>query len=137
MSYINHAKQEFEVLGWPGDCEMQQMVCDNIFELLEVFSKQGHSGSSAPYVIDLFKRLAMFEPISNLTGEDDEWVEVSDGLWQNKRDSEVFKNKDDEAYWISGKIFVEKNGASYTNRESRVPVEFPWSRPKPEIIHVD
>ena len=29
-------------------------------ELLSVFSKQGHSGSSAPYVIGLFNALANF-----------------------------------------------------------------------------
>ena len=28
MSLVKHAKREFEVLGWPGDCEMQKMVCD-------------------------------------------------------------------------------------------------------------
>ena len=22
---IDHAKKEFELLGWPGDCEMQKM----------------------------------------------------------------------------------------------------------------
>jgi len=41
---INHAKKEFQLAGWldePVD-EMQQMIMDNLLELLETFSNQGH-----------------------------------------------------------------------------------------------
>ena len=107
---VEHAKKEFEILGWndlPED-DMQTWVVNNLLELLEVFSKQGHSGSSAPYVINLFKRLANFGIIAELTGEDDEWVEVMDGHFQNKRCSEVFKDsKDGKAYWGFGRVFTD------------------------------
>jgi len=135
---ITHAKNEFEALGWPGDDEMQKMVCENVIALLEEFSSQGHSGSSAPYILNLFGKLAAFKPLSDLTGADSEWVDVAeqDGtLYQNKRDGEVFKN-DSGAYWISGKIFRTPTGCTYTSKDSCVPVEFPWKRPKPEIIDV-
>lgn len=133
MSIVGHAKKEFDVLGWPGDCDMQKMVCDNVIEILEVFAKQGHSGSSAPYVMNLVKELGMFNPISPLTGEDSEWNEVEGGF-QNNRDSEVFKNDERGAYWIHGKIFVDQDGCSYTNGDSFVSIEFPWTKPKPEIV---
>ena len=140
---IDHAKEEFKLLGWPGDCEMQQMVCDNVLELMEVFSKQGHSGSSAPYIIDLFKKLAMFKIIAPLTGEDDEWCDVSDmcdgnETYQNKRCSAVFKDgKNGKAYWIDGKIFRDPDGCCYTSRDSRVDIEFPWRQCEPEYVEVD
>ena len=138
MSLIEHAKREFEVLGWPGDCEMQEMACDNILELLEVFSEQGHSGSSAHYVLTQFFELAKFNPISPLTGNDDEWNEVREGTYQNNRDSGVFKKgKNGEAYWIYGKIFREPNGATFTSKDSKVPVNFPWVKPEPEIVEVE
>jgi hypothetical protein len=137
---IKHAKREFEILGWPGDCEMQKLVCDNILELLEVFSKQGHSGSSAPYVLNLFQRLAKFNPISPLTGEDDEWSEavLSSGLYQNKRSSDVFKDgKGGDAYWSCGRVFREASGLCYTSTGSRVDITFPWVKPEePEIVEV-
>lgn len=137
MSLIEHAKAEFEALGWPGDCKMQEMICENIIQLLETFSEQGHSGSSAPYVLRQFGKLASFEPLSPLTGEDSEWIEVAPGKFQNKRCSEVFKDGHaGAAYWIYGKIFREPNGCTFAGADSRVPVSFPWTRPEPEIVDV-
>lgn len=138
MSCKEHFKKECEVLGWPGDCEMQKMVVDNVNQLLDVFSSQGHSGSSAPYVMNLFKSAAMFEPLSPLTGEDSEWNDCHEETFQNNRCSEVFKEgKDGKPYWIMGKIFKDQDGCTYTNRDSRVFIEFPWERPEPEIVDVD
>lgn len=138
MSLIDHAKAEFNAAGWPGDCEMQQMVCENVLELLSVFASQRHSGSSAPYVLNVFQALAKFNPLVPLTGNDDEWLDVAEQngtLYQNKRDSEVFKD-DDGAYWIHGKIFREPNGCTYTSKDSRVPIEFPWTKPESEVVDV-
>lgn len=130
-----HAEAEFEVLGWPGECKMQQMVCDNLRELLKVFADQGHSGSSAPYVLGHFMKLANFHPISPLTGADSEWHEVEGDMYQNKRCGEVFKDgKDGKPYWINGRIFESKDGYHYTNGESFVDIEFPWVKPEPEIV---
>ena len=64
---------------------------ENIFELLEVFEKQNHSGYSAPHTIKLFSLLASYKPLVPLTGEDSEWIEVGDGIFQNIRASNVFK----------------------------------------------
>ena len=133
---VKHAEREFKSLGWQGDDETQRWVCDNILELLKVFSEQGHSGSSAQYVLNLFERLARFKPISPLTGEDDEWNELQENMYQNNRDGEVFK-KDGKAYWISGKIFKDKDGCTFTNRDSWVDVVFPWVHPESEIVEVD
>ncbi len=142
-NYVEHALREFEILGWPGDSAIQKDICDHILDLLQVFLAEGHSSASAPYTVNLFKRLAMFKPISALTGHDDEWLEVTDDLYQNKRDGEVFKNKDG-AYWHCGKVFydgLDKDGSpnpTYTCSDSRVPITFPWTRPdKPEYINTE
>jgi len=138
MSLIDHAKVEFKALGWPGDDEMQAMICDNVLELLRVFSEQGHSGTSAPYVMNIFEKLSKYNPLSPLSGNDDEWMEVAEQngkLYQNVRDSSVFKD-DNGAYWIDGKIFREPDGSCYTNSESRVFIEFPWTKPESEIVDV-
>lgn len=148
MSYKEHAMREFKAAKWVspdgswGD-EMQQLLCEGVLELLDVFSKHSHSGSSAPYAIDLFSKLAMFKPLVPLTGEDWEWHEYDDGEYQNIRCSHVFKGKDG-VYDIEGKVFWEWNSrpmdedeegypgirtykSYYTCRESRVPVTFPYT----------
>ena len=147
MSNIQkHALTEFKAAGWLDDDgnyidEMQEAICKHILELIKVFSDEGHSGSTAPYTVDLFKKLAMYEPITPLTGEDWEWTEIaremsgsnSGTLYQNKRCSRVFKD-DTGAYDIDGKVFYDwytnENGdrhkSYYTSRDSRVPVTFPY-----------
>lgn len=152
MSNIEkHALMEFKAAGWLDEDgnyldEMQESICRHVLALLDVFTAEGHSGTTAPYTVNLFKKLAMFEPLVPLTGEDWEWVDVSeyggrdDGpVWQNKRCGHVFKDANG-AYDINGIVFYdwqtdeetgEKYKSHFTSRESRVPVTFPYT-PKTE-----
>ena len=143
-----HALDEFRAAGWTDENgkfndEMQEAICTHILKLLDVFADEGHSGTTAPYTVDVFKKLAMFEPLVPLTGEDWEWVDVSEQsgrtLWQNKRCSHVFKTEEG-AYDIDGIVWWdwytdtetgEKQKSYFTSRESRVPVTFPYT-PKTE-----
>ena len=135
-AHIKHLNREWNAAKWPkkGN-DMQARIYRNIFDLLMTFSEENHSGTTAPYTIDLFSKLALFKPIVPLTGEDDEWIEVGEGVYQNRRCSNIFKEKG-EAYNIEGKIFVESGGGSYTNKDSRVVIkEFPHT-PTSEYITV-
>ena len=137
---IKHAEEEFKRAGYiPLDQEQEdgpnKWIQENIIELLKVFSEQGHSGFSAPYCINMFAKLAKFDLLTPLMGEDDEWVEVSDSLWQSKRCHSVFKDKTG-AWDIDGKVFREPNGCCYTSYKSRVPVTFPYM-PKKVYVDVD
>lgn len=154
MSLIKHAKEEFRAAGWMDENgkfndEMQELVCNHLLELLEVFSAAGHSGFSGNYALGLFNKLVDFKPIAPITGADWEWVDVGrDGdnggvLYQNRRCSSVFKNET-SAWDIDGKVFWEwgrrpldedETGypgfrtykSYYTNRDCRVPVTFPYT----------
>ena len=147
-----HALDEFRAAGFIDEngiyCdEMQEAVCENVLKLLDVFADEGHSGFSASYAIKLFTKLAKFEPIVPLTGEDFEWSEASPGVFQNKRCSHVFKRKDrfdGQAYDIDAKVFwswyrEKEFGAisksHYTGRDSFVPITFPYT-PKSEYVFV-
>lgn len=155
MSYKSHAMREFKAAGWLNEDdtfkdEMQEMICNHVFKLLDVFSEEGHSGSTAPYAISLFTKLASWKPIAPLTGEDWEWADVSESygrtMYQNIRLSSVFKDgKDGIAYNIDGKVFwewampyegrepMEPYKTYYTCRDSRVPVTFPYTPPDEPI----
>ena len=116
---IEHAKREFLKLGYKPieECENDpdKWIQENVLELLGVFSKQGHSGSSAPYVINMFKKLANFDPIAPIMCTDDEWNNVGDDTFQNNRCSAVFKKgKDGKPYYIDAIIWRNQNGSGYT-----------------------
>lgn len=132
---VDHAEMELRAAGlYDDDSDYGGMMPGAVLELIKVFAEQGHSGGSAPICIDLFRRLAMYEPLVPLTGNDYEWFEYMPGHWQNKRCSHVFKDSSG-AYDIEGKVFREPNGCCYTNMESRVPVTFPYT-PKREYVDV-
>lgn len=144
METKEYGRKELERIGYfkEGDDPYNDAVANAILELLEVFDKQGHSGFSAPYVIGKFERLAMFKPITPLTGEDDEWDEVpvpGSIHFQNKRYSAVFKDKrDSRAYNIKGKIFSDDGGKTwFTNKDSKVYIDFPYTVPDhPEKVYI-
>lgn len=135
---IDHAKRELELIGYDLNDKEEgpnKWMVENLLELLNVFSNQGHSGFSAPYCVRLFSKLALLESITPLNGGDDEWIKIGDNLYQNKRNSYVFK-ENGKAYNIEGKIFREPDGGCYTNMDSRVYIDFPYI-PKSEYIDVD
>lgn len=128
---IDHAKRELELMG---ECDL---VVNSVLELITVFAKQGHSGSSAPHCASLFEHLAGYGILTPLTGEDEEWCEVREGLSRNKRASHVFRDESTgEVYDMDGVVFVDENGSSFTSTNSKVPVVFPYT-PKTKVVYSD
>jgi hypothetical protein len=147
MNLLDWARFELERLtnGVGENDEMQKVMNENILELLGVFSKQGHTGFSANYLIPILSRLMSYKPITPLTGEDDEWDDVSawwdaKSVQQNKRFSAVFRENNDNstAYWVDGRVFSDDGGKTWFIKgggASSVRVCFPWMVPdKPEHI---
>ena len=134
---VDYAKEELKRIGMiDSGNKYNDSVGKAILDLIELFSSQGHTGFTAPYAIDAFSRLAMFKPLSPLTGEDDEWNDIGDGLLQNKRYSAVFKDKDGNTYNIEGKVFTDDGELWYTCKDSRVDATFPYAVPdKPEYVY--
>jgi len=148
---IDWAEAELRLAGYdindPEDGP-NRWLAEGTLELLKVFADQGHSGSSAPYAISLFERLASWKPIAPLTGEEHEWNMVGEQVWQNRRNSSVFKKEDGQAYWSGGRVFWEwyshpeiEDGkpykSYYTSSGSQTNITFPWTQPdRPEYVFV-
>ena len=131
-----HAQRELALIGDTDD-EIQGLMNRQLLEIVALFSSHGHSGFSANYALAQLKRLLAWEPLTPLTGADDEWNEVGDGVFQNKRCSRVFKSKDrfdGQAYDIDAIVFREGPGNCYTNRDSMQPITFPYV---PTTTYVD
>ena len=122
---------------------VQKMVTKNVMDILTVFDNQDHSGFSANYTINLVVRLLRWIPLTPLTGAEDEWYEPyePDNTQQNKRCTTVFRRNFDNstAYNIRGKVFSNDGGKTWwTNRNSSVPVTFPYVVPvEPERVYLE
>ena len=137
---VDYAKEELKRIGMIDSGEpYNDIVTKAILDLIELFASQGHSGFTAPYTVNVFKRLAMFKPLTPLTGEDNEWNEIEPGLYQNKRYSAVFKEKDGKAYNVEGKIFTDNDGEVwYTSKDSHIEINFPYIVPnEPEKVYLN
>lgn len=137
-NFEQFADRELRLLGFAPEAEegSNKWMYENIMELVRVFGEQGHSGGSANYARSAFNLLANYQPLSPLTGADDEWGEpFDDGVRQNKRCFRVFKDAAGNAYDVDGKVFRENGGPWYTNKESRVLVTFPYV-PKTEYVEL-
>jgi len=113
---VSFAKSELRTAGlFDADADYDGAVAANVVALMETFCAYGHSGGSAGATLGLFNKLAQHKPLTPLTGEDDEWVEVSSedhhALFQNARCSTVFKQ--DDIAWDS--------------TTGHRPVKFPYS----------
>lgn len=122
------SKEELDRIGMTvnNKDKMNRLMRSNILEIIKIFSKQGHSGFSADYAIDIIQKLLKQKPISPLTGEDSEWEDISEisgckhgkKLYQNKRLYSVFKDETGKA-WDNDKKSKEKYYITfpYTQRE--------------------
>ena len=139
---LKHAERELSLIGYDGKDAYNNMAKAAIMELLATFANQRHSGFSASYVTDIFNKLARFETLSPLTGENNEWNDVTEmsgdrkTLFQNNRNSAVFKD-DTGCYYINACLWVEDNGNTYANKKSRGYIKsFPFT-PKTFYVKVD
>ena len=145
MSLLSYAESELNLIGLTDEDEYNAIMRKHILHMIKVFADEGHTGFSAPYAISILTKLMSFKPLTPLTGEDDEWTNVSDygdgtPHYQNKRYSCVFKDASG-TYDIDGKVFWEwykdEDGkpfkSYYTSIDSRVPVTFPYTAPDKPI----
>lgn len=89
--------------------------------------------------MSILERLLRFKPITPLTGEDDEWIKVSDEMgqrcFQNKRCSSVFKTTDAqgntiEVHDIDAIAYSDNGGLTwFTSSNFRENVTFPYEPP--------
>lgn len=121
-----HAKMELDILlkTYPTK-DNPPIIKDFIHEILALVNKFGHSGQSggsAPFtagaIANTVKKLCLFEPLGDITGQPDEWADVSehDGhlLGQNKRLGSVFKLADGKFKYLDAIVWKNQHGAIWT-----------------------
>ena len=100
---VEFAVRELDRLGmFDDDADYEGNLGRAVVELLEVFSKQGHSGFSAFATVDLFSTLAMYKPLTAITSDPNEWTQVDSAgtLWQSSRNSTAFSTDGGKTYYF-------------------------------------
>ncbi len=109
MSILSRAKDELRRINF-GEDDSRAMI-----EILERFFEQWDSGGAVWAAAPVLQRLIAGKPLSPLSGDNDEWREVGDGVFQNLRCSSVFKR--------DGKIYD-------IDVEGRPQITFPYNPEK-------
>lgn len=136
---VDHAKIELAKIGLSEHApdEMNRHMYGDLMTIINIFAGQGHSGGSAGYAIGVLSKLLNYEPLAPLTGDDDEWMDVTETIgrkaWMNKRCSRIIKEEDGKCYDLEGRVFRDPDGSTWTNRDSWVEITFPYT-PKHEFV---
>jgi hypothetical protein len=107
------AKQELDILKSTTPDAIITPFEKEILALCEAFGKSGQSGGSAQYtasaISQAVKKLMLHEPICDVIGNENEWVDISEissgDLWQNSRCSGLFKYPDGKLSYVDAIIW--------------------------------
>lgn len=129
MTQTQRVRRELEKAGlFDKDSDYGGMIGESIMELMECFSKQGHSGYSAMMVSYLFHQLVSGKTLSPLTSDPDEWMDVSEmsqePMWQNTRKYSCF-SRDGGKTWYDlddpATYDFDKEGKPYARVQGSSP----------------
>lgn len=121
----SYAEIELEILekSTTGDAVIVPFKKE-LIALADAFGKSGQSGGSAPFVATALsqavKKLLLFEPITEITGIDEEWsdrcIDSFSKTLQNKRCSALFKNITGECHYVDAIVFKgEEKHSTFTS----------------------
>jgi hypothetical protein len=126
---IHHTEVELRAAHYFDGDKMSALAASNMLDLVRVFSGQGHSGFSASFVRQAFTNLADYQPLGPLTGSDSEWVEVGEGISQNRRCPRLVKEPGrfyGQPNDVEAIVFEDPDGSRFTCYSSARPVSFPY-----------
>lgn len=148
------AKQELDILAATVPDAIVTPFAKEILALCEAFGKSGQSGGSAPYtasaIAQAVKKLCLQEPICDVTGHDNEWVDVAEWMgepmYQNARCGGLFKYQNgkcsynDAIVWkgeeeydtFTGRVYIDDKDFELIG--SSQYARFPF---KPKTFYID
>jgi hypothetical protein len=122
MSLVDFAQHELELAGlFSKESDYDGMLGDSVLELVKTFAAQGHSGFSAGLTTEIFTKLSKYEPLSPITSNPDEWMNVAEyfdgnGVWQCRRNPSLF-SRDGGKTWYHLNDPAQDNGDTFRRDE--------------------
>jgi hypothetical protein len=153
----NFAEYELDILVKsetdPENRPLIENFIPEILALVDKFGNSGQSGGSAPYTANVIsqavKKLCMQQPLCPITGIDNEWFNIGDEnsidlQYQNKRCYALFKDVNNNAWYLDAIIWKNQNGITYSGsaylsngekiRSSQYVKSFPF---EPKTFYID
>lgn len=103
---VTYAENELKRIGLLKKTSIyNDQIGKDVLALINLFSKQEHSGGSAYRVINLFSTLAKFQPLTPLTDDKKEWFlfyinkKTGEKDWQSTRNPSCFSNDGGKSYY--------------------------------------
>jgi hypothetical protein len=93
---VAHALRELDLMGETSPEPPSMREC--VVQIVRTFAEQGHSGSSAAWLSAVLDKLLRFQPLSPITDNPEDWIEVGPDLWQCRRDGECFSSNGGKTY---------------------------------------
>lgn len=88
---LDHAIREMKFAGlYDKDSDYNGALAPAVERLVAAHANENHSGGSHGAVLRIFNKVVNFKPLSPLTADPAEWVEVGKMLWWSKRQSSAF-----------------------------------------------
>lgn len=120
----SHAERELNILLKTVKDPIIGPFKKEIIALCDRFGKSGQSGGSAPFTATALahavKTLCMQQPICDITGVDEEWIDVAEmnggkTLYQNNRCYGVFMEEGGHSYYVDAIVFKDQRGGTFTS----------------------
>lgn len=92
---VEHAESEMRRAGlYDAGADYGGMIPEAVLALVKAHAEQGHSGGSHEMVMAIFDRVVRFKPLSPLSSDPAEWMDVSEmsgrPMWQSRRCPSAF-----------------------------------------------
>lgn len=112
MSLVEFAEKELKLAGlFDETADYDGMLGHAALDIVKVFAEQGHSGYSAQATVAILDRLLRYEPLTPLTDDPDEWMNINGhygtdvagddrGIFQSRRNPEAFSHDGGKTYYL-------------------------------------
>jgi len=125
MDVQTYAQREIGILLKDVPDALIEPFIPEILALYNKFMNSGQSGGSAPFVARAISQavesLCLLKPLTPLTGNDDEWDDVSKisgvtyEFYQNNRNCAVFK-EEGNVYYLNAIVWKSQRGSTFTGK---------------------
>ena len=114
-----HVERELALLDLPEQTKVNMRI------IISLYSAYGYFGRTEDEVAEKIIALVKFKNLSPLTDNPDEWEQMQEGLWKNKRNGGAFSQN-------GGKTFYYIRGGACFENPWPQQVSYPYS-PEPDL----